>query len=225
VHIPDEVTVHLPTAPTAPSRRTASPCSCPVPCWPPAPTPEAGHAGEGPVFVDDGGRPQAADAPRRDAHRVLSHRLHRHHRVSRWPFRTSPRRSDSATSCRTWCPAPLPWSPRRRRLPRPRRPPSLKPTPIAAGRRRTHERRGAGQRRADRVRRPDRRADGHGHRGAHRHRAARHADAAHPDGPTGGNSGGETRGRRGQPAGTVETDRAQRTRFVHHRALASSPVV
>ena len=55
VHIPDEVTVHLPDGPNGAKPPDGVTVLVPGAMLAPAPTPEAGNAGEGPVFVDDGG--------------------------------------------------------------------------------------------------------------------------------------------------------------------------
>ena len=55
VHIPDEVTVHLPDGPNGAKPPDGVTVLVPGAMLAPAPTPEAGHTGEGPVFVDDGG--------------------------------------------------------------------------------------------------------------------------------------------------------------------------
>jgi hypothetical protein len=55
VHIPDEVTVHLPDGPNGSKPPDGVTVLVPGAMLAPAPTPEAGHTGEGPVFVDDGG--------------------------------------------------------------------------------------------------------------------------------------------------------------------------
>jgi hypothetical protein len=57
VHIPDEVTVHLPDGPNGAKPPDGVTVLVPGAMLAPAPTPEAGHTGDGPVFVDDrGGR-------------------------------------------------------------------------------------------------------------------------------------------------------------------------
>lgn len=55
MHIPDEVTVHLPDGPNGAKPPDGVTVLVPGAMLAPAPTPEAGHTGEGPVFVDDGG--------------------------------------------------------------------------------------------------------------------------------------------------------------------------
>jgi len=55
VHIPDEVTVHLPDGPNGAKPPDGVTVLVPGAMLAPAPTPESGNAGEGPVFVDDGG--------------------------------------------------------------------------------------------------------------------------------------------------------------------------
>lgn len=55
VHIPDEVTVHLPDGPNGAKPPDGVTVLVPGAMLAPAPTREAGHTGEGPVFVDDGG--------------------------------------------------------------------------------------------------------------------------------------------------------------------------
>src|SRR5690242_10533048 len=55
VHIPDEVTVHLPDGPNWSKPPDGVTVLVPGAMLAPAPTPESGRTGEGPVFVDDGG--------------------------------------------------------------------------------------------------------------------------------------------------------------------------
>jgi hypothetical protein len=55
VHIPDEVTVHLPNGPNGSRPPDGVTVLVPGAMLAPAPTPENGREGEGPVFVDDGG--------------------------------------------------------------------------------------------------------------------------------------------------------------------------
>ena len=55
VHIPDEVTVHLPDGPNGSKPPDGVTVLVPGAMLAPAPTPESGRTGEGPVFVDDGG--------------------------------------------------------------------------------------------------------------------------------------------------------------------------
>src|SRR6187200_76426 len=119
VHIPDEVTVHLPDGPNGAKPPDGVTVLVPGAMLAPAPTPEAGNAGEGPVFVDDGGGRKRLMRLAGMLIALLSIGFIAIIGVA-LAVRTSPRRSGWATSCRTWCPAPPPWSPRRRRLPRPR---------------------------------------------------------------------------------------------------------
>jgi hypothetical protein len=55
VHIPDEVTVHLPDGPNGARPPDGVTALVPGAMLAPAPTPEGGHEGDGPVFVNDGG--------------------------------------------------------------------------------------------------------------------------------------------------------------------------
>ena len=55
VHIPDEVTVHLPDGPNGAKPPDGVTALVPGAMLAPAPTPEGGHVGDGPVFVNNGG--------------------------------------------------------------------------------------------------------------------------------------------------------------------------
>ena len=201
MHIPDEVTVHLPDGPNGAKPPDGVTVLVPGAMLAPAPTPESGPRGRRAGVRRRRRWPQAADAPRRDADRAALHRLHRHHRgragraQRRHVGRTGRRRAVRGARRRGRGRPDDLGSRRPRRPPSPSRRPSPRSSPNARTRAaRTTSTRPPPPPRPSSRRNRDR--DG----GAHRHRAAQHADPPTQTPPTGGNSGGRPAGRRRQPA-------------------------